>query len=115
MLYIDGSLVATGCDDIYIPDPNTTLQIGIAECCTRPRHFNGLIDDIRLYNRALSDDEIWQLYTGCGDVDYNLDGKINMKDAQAKKSDLLEQAKQEAMIKYNDWYQNCYLEEVDEL
>jgi len=48
-----------------IQNPSSTLvsmRIGAITCCT-PEYFNGKIDDIRFYNRALSDSEITYLAT----------------------------------------------------
>ena len=48
-----------------IQNPISTLvsmRIGAITCCT-PEYFNGKIDDIRFYNRALSDTEITYLAT----------------------------------------------------
>lgn len=49
---------------LVIPDPNTTFQIGTAEPEHPNRTFNGSIDEVRWYNRVLSDCEIQQLYNG---------------------------------------------------
>lgn len=47
---------------LVIPDPNTTFQIGTAEPEHPNRTFNGSIDEVRWYNRALSESEIQELY-----------------------------------------------------
>ena len=57
-LYIDGSPVITEVDTNPIPDPVASLMIGRAEAF----YFNGLIDDVFIYNRALSQSEIDSLY-----------------------------------------------------
>ena len=45
-------------------------------------YFNGSIDDVRIYNRALNSTEILQLYnqgmTDCGDADSNTDGSVSI-------------------------------------
>lgn len=60
-LYIDGNQVATGINANNIPDPNAPLLIGSAEGGHPERLFRGSIDDVRIYNRALSQSEITQL------------------------------------------------------
>ena len=62
-LYIDGSLVATstgGVSNINVPGAN--FRIGYEN--TRPSYFNGTIDEVRIYNRALTADEIREHYHG---------------------------------------------------
>ncbi|EDN72618.1 conserved hypothetical protein [Beggiatoa sp. SS] len=69
-LYIDGILISNK-TYAWTPVPNTgNLYIG--DWWEGSRNFSGIIDDIRIYNRALSDSEIQQLYTMkpvSGDVD----------------------------------------------
>lgn len=59
-LFINGKRVAFGIDDNVIPNPDWPLTIGRAE----HYFFNGLIDDVRIYNRSLSEDEILALFLG---------------------------------------------------
>jgi hypothetical protein len=49
----DGSL----CDDSF-----DSLKIGRYYYSAEPRYFDGKIDDVRIYDRALSAGDIWQLY-----------------------------------------------------
>jgi hypothetical protein len=60
--YLDGVLVQVSS---YIPgtiDPSETdISIG-ADVSRNTNFFNGTIDEVRIYSRALSDDEIWQHY-----------------------------------------------------
>ena len=66
MLYVDGILYAS-CDD---PDPNldiktqSFLRIGYGYYApgNYEKYFDGIIDEIRIYNRALSEEEIRALY-----------------------------------------------------
>jgi len=44
-------------------DTTAKLQIGDTDDPAPDIPFNGLINDVRLYNRILLDSEIWQLYT----------------------------------------------------
>src|SRR3989344_8284078 len=55
-LYLNGVLVTTGSGATQSSTPAT------AYINTDAEHFNGLIDDVRIYNRALSGDEIKRLY-----------------------------------------------------
>ena len=65
-LFINGKNVASENDDNNIPDPNYPLTIGKAEAY----YLNGLIDDVRIYNRALSETEIKKLFNEkCSFVD----------------------------------------------
>lgn len=54
-LYIDGVQVASASNTFDIPDPAAALTIGSAES---DFWVNGLIDEVELYRRALSGDEI---------------------------------------------------------
>ena len=57
-LYIDGEFAITEKDPNPIADPSVPLRIGRAE----DYYLNGLIDEVRLYDRALSDVEVKTLY-----------------------------------------------------
>ena len=58
--YQNGSLIAVHTTD---PAPNTVLNsCKIGTRVTPYEYFNGLIDEVRIYNRALSDSEIKALY-----------------------------------------------------
>jgi Concanavalin A-like lectin/glucanases superfamily len=59
-IYYNGSLVQTGFSSIFgIGDGALTL--GTIYSGT-PVHFNGVIDDVRIYNRALSNEEVSTLH-----------------------------------------------------
>ena len=60
-LFIDGTPVGTATYTPSIPDPNAPLLIGTAEDGHPERVFRGALDDLRIYNRALSASEISQL------------------------------------------------------
>ncbi len=55
---------ASGTDTNIVPNPTHTLTIGQVEFTPgeKPYYLNGMIDDVRIYNRALSASEIQQLY-----------------------------------------------------
>ncbi len=61
-LYIDGSPVSTV--NISHGSVTNALELQIARSSYASRYFSGNIDDVRLYNRALSSDEIKALATG---------------------------------------------------
>lgn len=67
-LYVDGVLATSGSNSISAPlvllDSPQPLQFGIAVPDTTPH--NGRLDDIGIWNRALSDAEVTGLYTGSG-------------------------------------------------
>jgi hypothetical protein len=67
-MYIDGNLVAEGfpygCPDCIITNENTPMRIGALYSANGGFNWNGQIDDIAIYNRALSPEEITALYTG---------------------------------------------------
>ncbi|MFY9561698.1 MAG: LamG-like jellyroll fold domain-containing protein [Terriglobales bacterium] len=53
-IYINGLPVSTATDSTVVPDANAVLQIGGAEGVS----FNGSIDEVKIYNRALSAAEV---------------------------------------------------------
>lgn len=73
-IYLNGSLVNSVAASGTLKDSTTPLNIGRSEEGGWPHHFGGDIDDVRIYDRALSATEIQQLYyyglsNGLGDVD----------------------------------------------
>ena len=58
--YIDGKMTAQGRIDFEIENTPRDLFIGAEN--GEKNYFNGTIDEVRIYNRALSADEIKQLY-----------------------------------------------------
>ena len=65
-LYIDGiEVVKTSHSDKTIYNDNGPLRIGVddyADSSFPDRLFNGVIDDVRIYNRALTAEEVYKLY-----------------------------------------------------
>jgi hypothetical protein len=59
-IYINGALSATVDDTAGLPPGTEEWRIG--RRWDLPDYFNGVIDDVRIYNRALSAQEIKQLY-----------------------------------------------------
>ncbi len=60
-LYVNGQLVSTRAATIdFASTNNQALYIGKMNCF--PYYFNGVIDDLRMYNRTLTQSEITQLY-----------------------------------------------------
>jgi hypothetical protein len=65
-LYVDGALVGSGLVDNTL-DPGTQLTYFGYESYSNPNtshYYNGLLDDIGIWNRMLNADEIQSLYTG---------------------------------------------------
>jgi subtilase family serine protease len=58
-LFLNGELVSSSAKTGTIEYSNLSLRIGMANPTL---HFRGLIDDVRIYNRALSEAEILALY-----------------------------------------------------
>jgi glucose/arabinose dehydrogenase len=73
-LYKDGQLVdESQLLGNYTADPGVPLRIGSAAYCSSCNRWSGIIDDVRMYNRALGEDEIKQLFE-MFDVSSNLIG-----------------------------------------
>jgi hypothetical protein len=64
-LYIDGVLEDSSSDSKALFNDSTTgdFQIGRQEPSGTTRYFNGLIDDVRIYNEPLTDEEVLYLAT----------------------------------------------------
>jgi len=80
-MYIDGNIEATMTDEgrNLNSGMDTSLEIGIWAKESYGGVFNGNIDDIRIYNRALSESEIQQLYQGCQpsiDIIFNSNNRV---------------------------------------
>jgi hypothetical protein len=68
-LYLDGSSDATPVVDTTISTLATDKGFDIGHAInttTGHGYFNGKIDDVRIYDRALSAEEVWQLYQAGG-------------------------------------------------
>ena len=63
ILYIDNKLLDIKSINLLISNFKK-IQIG-KSTLEQGEYFNGIIDDIAIYNRALSDQEVKQLYEGC--------------------------------------------------
>jgi hypothetical protein len=62
-LYMDGVLLDSTLTTLTIPASTQPLFIGRGmPSSSTPRFFNGLIDDVSLYNKAISQTEVTQLY-----------------------------------------------------
>jgi hypothetical protein len=64
-IYLNGQLSAsgtfTGSTGTTSPDKNMTIGVRSYDSIFE-MYFGGTLDDIRIYNRALTDTEVWQLY-----------------------------------------------------
>lgn len=61
-IYQNGSLVQTKTGSGTPAFNNSNLKIGGPNTATFPYYFHGAMDDLRIYNRALTDSEVLQLY-----------------------------------------------------
>ena len=62
VLYVDGNPVQTG---MFMTPPSVSMQafaVGCAATTTQSQYLTGEVDDVRLYNRALSAGEVANLY-----------------------------------------------------
>jgi len=59
-LFVDGGLVNSLAESADIRVDTGSFYVGSRTASAR--YFNGLIDDVRIYNRALSEQEVQQLY-----------------------------------------------------
>lgn len=61
-LIVDGTIVATHYEDRHINSNDRSIKIGMWDGLN-DYFYAGVIDDVRIYNRALSESEIMTLYT----------------------------------------------------
>src|ERR687889_641286 len=62
-LYMDGLLVGeTEFLGEYNADPGLPLRIGSAAYCSSCNRWSGIIDELRMYDRTLGEDEVKQLF-----------------------------------------------------
>jgi parallel beta-helix repeat protein len=73
-LYVDGQEENTTCSNDEPVDTASSADVKIGDCFVTGRFFNGSIDDVRLYDRALTKSEIGQLYRGGGGIGGNSTG-----------------------------------------
>ncbi len=66
-LFLDGDLKASDAALVTMPPTPIALGIGARDNSTYPEYFDGTLDEIRLYDRALSTQEITDLYQGAGE------------------------------------------------
>ena len=59
--FVDGNPIGSAAFTATIPNPAASFLIGDAEGEHPGRNFNGAIDDVRIYSRALSPTEIQEL------------------------------------------------------
>jgi hypothetical protein len=74
-IYFDGELKNTVNDDFVTGawDDSVPVNIGTPYLLSNDRYFNGSIDDVRIYGRALSAQEIAAIYEAAFDT-YHVDG-----------------------------------------
>jgi hypothetical protein len=57
-IYLNGALLATSVKSVPFTPNSADLFIGIANSTAFPYNFNGIIDEIRIYNKAIPDNRI---------------------------------------------------------
>ena len=66
-LYINGQLANASTGSTLFTPTDFDLYIGRMQRPDFPHYFNGIVDEIRIYNRALSSDEVISLNTLMGE------------------------------------------------
>lgn len=94
-LYINGELHDTQ-SGTFRPHPEEPIFIGKKNTNEKRFYFHGVIDDIRLYNRVLSEQEISALYTENG---YESASEANIQQVNGTK----EEKVKEARVGYRDY------------
>ena len=61
-MYLDGQSMTSRDISLHETIMNRQVQIGGTDRNINPNYFNGVIDDVRIYNRALSEAEVKSLY-----------------------------------------------------
>lgn len=81
-IYIDGILDSQTSIETITGDVDTSTTLSIGSMGTYSRRFNGIIDNVIIYNRTLSDTEIKQLYyDSLRDVQFRTDNCAEYSDA----------------------------------
>lgn len=67
-LYVNGNLISKATAGYQIAYSDSSLRIGMAIPGPSKQFFKGRIDEVRIYNRALSQEEITELYNRDSDI-----------------------------------------------
>ncbi len=71
-LYRNGSLFdSIVYNGTYAPTQNLPVHIAIASFCSECNKFQGVVDDVRFYNRSLTSTEVSQLYSNNNNYTFN--------------------------------------------
>jgi len=62
--FIDGAPAGSGASDVTLPGESDTAPVVIGKASEDNRQFAGLVDDVRIYNRALGDEEVAAIASG---------------------------------------------------
>jgi hypothetical protein len=62
--FVNGAPAGTGGSDIHLPGAEDTSDVLIGRTWENNRGFLGMIDDVRIYNRSLSQEEIQEIMVG---------------------------------------------------
>jgi hypothetical protein len=66
LLYLNGVLVATQNYAGHVPTSSSGTVLALGQQGPGLQYLNGTVDEVRLYSRALSASEVWDLYLGTG-------------------------------------------------
>jgi len=79
-LYLDGVFVESKVANGYIPSNNTTWKIGASSHFSSLQAHNGYIDELQVFNKALTSNEVLSLTAGCYYLDTDNDGVLDYLD-----------------------------------
>jgi alpha-tubulin suppressor-like RCC1 family protein len=80
-IYANGLLIETKTANGYIPSNNTTWKIGASSHWSSLQAHNGYIDELQVFNKALTSSEVLSLTAGCYYLDNDSDGVLDYLDA----------------------------------
>ncbi|MHC4098381.1 MAG: LamG domain-containing protein, partial [Planctomycetota bacterium] len=63
--YVDGVITGKWPNNMFTKTPTGNTKPVLIGRRDDGNYFNGLIDDVRIYDRALSEEEIWEVYQSC--------------------------------------------------
>ena len=81
---VDGVVVSVQAGNTALPDTTgIQLSIGGDEPNGGTHWFHGLMDEVRIYNRSLSSNEVWELYGGSGVATGSVSGTVQYTGTQS--------------------------------
>ena len=80
-IYANGLLIEAKTANGYIPSNNTTWKIGASSHWSSLQAHNGYIDELQVFNKALTSNEVLSLTAGCYYLDNDNDSVLDYLDA----------------------------------